>query len=124
MENFYFTMTPEIAADAQGDYRGFHTMDVIIRKELLEQAVIDKIVLTDKGDPARQAPGRSPGIPPLPLQAEIPMRPTIRGLRPGSCRRISMQDLSIQLLCLTAPQKLWPKPSEGSTMVWRMAYIR
>ena len=71
MENFYFTMTPEIAADAQGDYRGFHTMDVIIRKELLEQAVIDKIVLTDKGDPARQiviertGPRQKPGDTPF-----------------------------------------------------------
>ncbi|WP_159456415.1 hypothetical protein, partial [Intestinibacillus massiliensis] len=54
MEGFRFTLDPGMEAartqDAEG-HRGFHTMDVIVRGQLFEQAVFDRIVLRDVDRP-------------------------------------------------------------------------
>ena len=68
-ENFHFEFVPQITprtevgtvdkilnavtgseTDTTEDNRGFHTLDVILRKELLDSAVFDRVVIYDKDD--------------------------------------------------------------------------
>ena len=53
MENFRFVMTPEMGktdnpATGEETNRGFHTMDMIIRNKLFDEAVFDKITIEDE----------------------------------------------------------------------------
>ena len=56
MENFRFEMTPglntgnvwDTTVDDSEKNRGFHTMDLIVRSELFNQAVIDRITIVDE----------------------------------------------------------------------------
>lgn len=98
MENFKFTMTPDLsAANAADPNRGFHTLDIILRRGLFEKAVIDKIVITDKDNPARQiivtrvGEGTAPG--------ETPFRPgdsaSIYGIPvPGTVNRTAPKEIN------------------------------
>lgn len=52
MENFRFVMTPEMgqkddSTTGEEKNRGFHTLDMIIRNKLFEEAVFDKITIED-----------------------------------------------------------------------------
>ena len=69
MEQFRFEMKPDMGQDEGEPDRGFHTMDMIIRSKLFEEAVIDRITIVDdinKKKLVLTRAGYSPSLQPAP----------------------------------------------------------
>ncbi len=71
MENFRIEITPDMSqSTVAGDEanRGFHTMDMVIRNQLFNEAVIDRITFYDVDDPAKTLTLKRQGY----VEEEIP----------------------------------------------------
>jgi len=78
MEQFRFEMKPDMGQDEGEPDRGFHTMDMIIRSKLFEEAVIDRITIVDalnKKKLVLTRDGYSPSPQPAPSADRNPYTP-------------------------------------------------